>query len=58
MGLKCAEQGAYTKMAIYLTTSGLEQAASYDFLPQPSLALFYDKAVGWPIYKQTSTEYI
>ena len=27
----------------------LEQAVSYDFLPQPSLALFYDKAVGWPI---------
>ena len=26
------------KKAIYLTTSGLEQAASYDFLPQPSLS--------------------
>ncbi len=41
-----------------MSSFGLGQAVSYDFLPQPSLALFYDKAVGWPIYKQTSTEYI
>lgn len=32
-----------------ISSFGLGQAVSYDFLPQPSLALFYDKAVGWLI---------
>ena len=41
-----------------ISSFGLGQAVSYDFLPQPSLALFYDKAVGWPIYKQTYPEFI